>query len=35
LPDISAEFLRKMMEGDMIDKVSIDVDGNEFTYSFV
>jgi type VI secretion system protein VasG len=34
LPDISAEFLRKMMEGDMIEKVLIDVKGNEFTYSF-
>ncbi|MEP4246661.1 type VI secretion system ATPase TssH [Tateyamaria sp.] len=34
LPDISAEFLRRMMEGGTIDKVAIDVDGNEFTYSF-
>ena len=34
LPDISAEFLRRMMEGGTIDKVAIDVDGNDFTYSF-
>jgi type VI secretion system protein VasG len=34
LPDISAEFLRRMMEGGTIDKVAIDTDGNEFTYSF-
>jgi type VI secretion system protein VasG len=34
LPDISAEFLKKMMEGDVIAKVAIDVDKNEFTYSF-
>lgn len=34
LPDISAEFLRRMMEGGTIDKVAIDVDGHEFTYSF-
>ncbi|MGC1506790.1 MAG: type VI secretion system ATPase TssH [Sulfitobacter sp.] len=34
LPDISAEFLRRMMEGKSIDKVSIDVTDNTFTYSF-
>lgn len=34
LPDISAEFLRRMMEGGTIEKVAIDVDGNDFTYSF-
>ena len=35
LPDISAEFLKKMMEGDTIEKVSIDVTENEFTYRFL
>jgi type VI secretion system protein VasG len=35
LPDISAEFLKKMMEGDTIEKVSIDVIENEFTYRFL
>jgi len=34
LPDISAEFLRRMMEGRSIDKVSIDVTDNAFTYAF-
>ncbi len=34
LPDISAEFLRRMMEGGDIDKVAIDVDAGEFTYAF-
>ncbi|WP_299287471.1 type VI secretion system ATPase TssH [uncultured Tateyamaria sp.] len=34
LPDISAEFLRRMMEGGTIDKVAIDVKDHEFTYSF-
>ncbi|MEX0370639.1 MAG: type VI secretion system ATPase TssH, partial [Tateyamaria sp.] len=34
LPDISAEFLRRMMEGGDINKVSIDVTDKEFTYSF-
>jgi type VI secretion system protein VasG len=34
LPDISAEFLKKMMEGDKIEKVAIDVNENDFTYSF-
>lgn len=34
LPDISAEFLRRMMQGDEITKVAIDVTDGEFTYSF-
>ena len=34
LPDISAEFLRRMMEGGAIDKVAIDVKEKEFTYGF-
>ncbi len=34
LPDISAEFLRRMMEGNEIGKVAIDVADGEFTYSF-
>lgn len=34
LPDISAEFLRRMMEGREIDKVAIDVADGQFTYSF-
>ncbi|KIC47730.1 type VI secretion system ATPase TssH [Tateyamaria sp. ANG-S1] len=34
LPDISAEFLRRMMEGGVISKVSIDVSDHAFTYGF-
>ena len=34
LPDISAEFLTRMMEGKSVDKVAIDVVDGEFTYSF-
>ncbi len=34
LPDISNEFLRRMMEGNPVDKVAIDVADKEFTYSF-
>jgi type VI secretion system protein VasG len=34
LPDISAEFLRRMMEGGEIKKVAIDVADNAFTYAF-
>ncbi|MEM6304072.1 MAG: type VI secretion system ATPase TssH [Pseudomonadota bacterium] len=34
LPDISAEFLNRMMEGKAVSKVAIDVKDNEFTYSF-
>ena len=34
LPDISAEFLRRMMEGKEVKKVAIDVTDGEFTYAF-
>ena len=34
LPEISAEFLRRMMEGKEIRKVAIDVADGDFTYSF-
>jgi type VI secretion system protein VasG len=34
LPDISAEFLRRMMSGGEVHKVAIDVADGEFTYSF-
>ncbi|TNJ42335.1 type VI secretion system ATPase TssH [Phaeobacter sp. B1627] len=34
LPDISNEFLRRLMEGQEVKTVSIDVDGGEFTYAF-
>ncbi len=34
LPDISAEFLKRMIEGDEIRKVAIDVKDKDFTYSF-
>ncbi|WP_170789079.1 type VI secretion system ATPase TssH [Ruegeria lacuscaerulensis] len=34
LPDISAEFLRRMMEGHEVSKVTIDVKDNDFTYGF-
>ena len=34
LPEISAEFLRRMMEGKEIKKVAIDVADGDFTYSF-
>ncbi|GGE53872.1 type VI secretion system ATPase TssH [Actibacterium pelagium] len=34
LPDISNEFLRRMMEGKEVEKVAIDVTGGQFTYSF-
>ena len=34
LPDISGEFLRRMMEGGDISKVVIDVTDGEFTYAF-
>ncbi|KIN69994.1 putative ClpA/B-type chaperone [Sulfitobacter noctilucicola] len=34
LPDISAEFLRRMMEGKKIEKVAIDVEDSTFTYAF-
>lgn len=34
LPDISAEFLRRMMEGKVVNRVAIDASDGEFTYSF-
>ncbi len=34
LPDISAEFLRRMMEGREVGKVEIDVKEGEFAYAF-
>ncbi|HMO71018.1 MAG TPA: type VI secretion system ATPase TssH [Paracoccaceae bacterium] len=34
LPDISNEFLRRMMSGGEVKRVSIDVEDGEFTYSF-
>jgi len=34
LPDISAEFLRRMMEGRDVEKVEIDVKDGEFAYAF-
>ncbi len=34
LPDISAEFLRRMMEGQEIERVAIDVKDDNFHYSF-
>jgi type VI secretion system protein VasG len=34
LPDISGEFLRRMMEGKAVEKVAIDAKKDEFTYSF-
>lgn len=34
LPDISAEFLRRLMQGKEVEKVSIDIAEGEFSYSF-
>jgi type VI secretion system protein VasG len=34
LPDISGEFLRRMMTGVPVARVALDVTGNEFTYGF-
>ena len=34
LPDISGEFLRRMMRGEEVKRVAIDMKDNEFTYSF-
>ncbi len=34
LPEISAEFLKRMLEGGEVTKVAIDVTDNEFSYSF-
>jgi type VI secretion system protein VasG len=34
LPDISAEFLRRLMDGQEVAKVAIDVTDGEFSYGF-
>lgn len=34
LPDISSEFLKRMMQGKSVDKVAIDAKDGEFSYSF-
>ena len=34
LPDISGEFLRRMMRGEEVKRVAIDMKDNEFTYNF-
>ncbi|MFD3190510.1 type VI secretion system ATPase TssH [Sedimentitalea sp. HM32M-2] len=34
LPEISAEFLRRMMQGEDVSKVAIDSDGKTFSYAF-
>jgi type VI secretion system protein VasG len=34
LPDISAEFLNRMMQGKLVKKVGIDVKDKDFTYNF-
>ncbi len=34
LPEVSGEFLRRMMEGRKIDSVRIDVKDGNFTYDF-
>lgn len=34
LPEISAEFLKRMMAGDEIKKVAIDITDDDFSYSF-
>jgi len=34
LPDISAEFLKRLMTGDTVSQVAIDVKEGEFTYAF-
>ena len=34
LPEISAEFLRRMMEGESVAKVEIDANDGEFAYAF-
>jgi type VI secretion system protein VasG len=34
LPDISREFLTRMMEGHAIERVSVDVADGSFTYAF-
>jgi type VI secretion system protein VasG len=35
LPEISAEFLRNTMEGNMLEKATIDGENERFTYSFM
>ena len=34
LPDISAEFLKRMMQGQSVSKVGIDVKDGDFVYGF-
>jgi len=34
LPDISREFLHRMMKGEAIEGVTVDVDGGNFRYTF-
>jgi type VI secretion system protein VasG len=34
LPEVSGEFLRRMMEGRKVDAVRIDVKDGNFTYDF-
>ena len=34
LPDISAEFLRRMMEGQPVNSVTIDTKDSDFIYNF-
>jgi type VI secretion system protein VasG len=34
LPDVSAEFLKRMLEGEKVEKVEIDVADGEFVYRF-
>jgi type VI secretion system protein VasG len=34
LPDVSREFLNRMMEGRPIERVKVDADAGGFTYSF-
>ncbi|MFP7675227.1 type VI secretion system ATPase TssH [Marivita sp. S0852] len=34
LPDISSEFLRRMMDGNLVSKVAIDAADGDFTYAF-
>ena len=34
LPDISAEFLKRLMQGTEVTKVGIDITDGEFSYSF-
>ncbi|MEO1603259.1 MAG: hypothetical protein AAFU49_22900, partial [Pseudomonadota bacterium] len=34
LPAISNEFLKRLMDGEEVRQVAVDVEGSEFTYSF-